>query len=75
MLLPYLDKDGYEMKPENKPVFLRETTKAQSYARVAKYVSCPLTGGMKWIGHCEECKKFKGHKKYKGVKCAAVQTK
>lgn len=72
MLLPYLDKDGHEMRPEDKPVFLRNETKAQSYARVARYVQCRRADiqGLIWIGHCEKCQNFKGHVKYKGVKCA-----
>lgn len=72
MLLPYLDKDGREMRPEIKPVFLRDETKAQSYARVARYVECKRKDiqGLIWIGHCENCPNFQGHKKYNGVNCA-----
>lgn len=72
MLLPYLDKDGREMRPEDKPVFLHDETKAQSYARVARYVQCGRADiqGLIWIGHCEECQNFKGHIKYNGVECA-----
>lgn len=71
MVLEYLDKHGYPFKPTQKPVFLRDEGKAASMARVARYITCPLTKGLKWIGHCEACKEFKGHVKYTGVECAA----
>lgn len=73
--MPYLDKDGREMKPEDKPVFLRDETKAQSYARVARYVQCrrETVQGLIWIGHCENCPHFGGHVKYKGINCNVKQ--
>ena len=74
MITQYLNKDGYPMEPEEKPIFLRYETKAQSYARVARYVVCPQTNMLKWIGHCEDCKEFRGHVKYNGVNCA-IKTK
>lgn len=70
MVLQYLNKDGYPMSEELKPIFLREAPKAGSMQRVARYITCPETGMLKWIGHCEDCKEFKGHVKYTGVKCS-----
>lgn len=72
MITPYLDKEGREMRPDKKPVFVRDGEKAQSYARVACYVQCerPDIQGLIWIGNCEKCKHFKGHKMYHGVNCA-----
>lgn len=74
MLLPYLDKDGYEMMPEKRPVFIRQEGKAQSFVRVAKYVQCEMIKGLRWIGKCEECNFFNGHVKYHGVNCALKPT-
>lgn len=70
MVQQYLDKDGYPMDVERKPIFLRDVSKARSLQRVARYITCRETGMLKWIGHCEDCKWFKGHVKYKGVKCS-----
>ena len=75
MVRQYLDKDGYPMKPEGKPIFLRDEKKAPSTQRVARYITCPETGMLKWIGHCEDCKEFKGHVKYEGVKCSYKKNK
>ena len=70
MVQQYLDKYGYPMSPECKPIFLRDAPKAESMQRVARYIVCRETGMLKWIAHCESCKWFKGHVKYKGVKCS-----
>lgn len=75
MVLQYLDKDGYPMSRESKPIFLREVPKAGSMQRIARYITCPETGMLKWIGHCEDCKEFKGHVKYTGVKCSYKKLK
>ena len=74
MIVQYLDKDGYQINPEEKPIFLRDYKKAPSMARVARYIRCPETTMLKWIGHCEDCKWFKNHVKYKGVKCSYKNT-
>lgn len=71
MVLEYLNKDGCPFGKDRKPVFLREIPKAASMSRVARYVTCPLTKGLKWIGHCEACENFVNHVKYTGVECAA----
>lgn len=75
MLLPYLDINGYEMKPEQKPIFLREVKKAQSMERVARYVQCrrKTIKGLIWIGNCECCKWFGGHVEYRGINCNVKQ--
>lgn len=70
MVLQYLNKDGYPMSEELKPIFLRKIPKAGSLQRVARYIVCPETGILKWIGHCENCQWFRGHVKYKGVNCS-----
>lgn len=70
MVQQYLDINGYPMSPECKPIFLREIPKAGSMQRVARYIVCRETGMLKWIGHCEGCKWFKGHVKYTGVNCS-----
>lgn len=71
MVLTYLDKDGYEISPSEKPVFIRKLTEGRAFVRVVKYVRCPKTTGLIWIGHCEKCECFEGHEKYHGVQCAA----
>ena len=70
MIVQYLDKDGYPMSSELKPIFLRKVPKAESMQRVARYITCPETGMLKWIGYCEDCKELKGHVKYNGVNCS-----
>ncbi len=70
MVLQYLDKDGYPMSRELKPIFFRKIPKVGSIQRVARYIQCPETGMLKWIGHCEDCKEFKGHVRYTGVECS-----
>lgn len=70
MVQQYLDKDGYPMDEELKPIFLRKIPKAGSTQRVARYIRCCETGMLKWIGHCEDCQWFKCHVKYKGVECS-----
>lgn len=70
MVQQYLDKDGYPMDEERKPIFLRDLSKAKSLQRVARYIVCRETGMLKWIGHCEDCQWFKCHVKYKGVECS-----
>lgn len=71
MLQGYLDKDGEEMKPQDKPIFVREPTKKQQLARIARYVRCNQEAVQRliWIGHCEDCKFFGGHVRYKGIIC------
>ena len=71
MLQIYLDKDGKEMSPQDKPIFVREPTKQQQLARVVRYVRCnrEAVQGLIWIGHCEDCPHFGGHVKYKGIIC------
>lgn len=75
MFQPYLDKNGLEMQPEQKPVFMREPTKAMSDTRIAKYVQCAkeTVQGLIWIGHCENCEHFGGHVKYRGINCNVKQ--
>ena len=75
MVQQYLDKDGYPMDEEQKPIFLRDVSKAKSLQRVARYIICRETGMLKWIGHCEDCQWFKGHVKYKGVECSYKKSK
>ena len=71
MLQRYLDKDGEEMKPQDKPIFVREPTKKQQLTRIARYVRCnrETVQGLIWIGHCEDCEFFGGHVRYKGIIC------
>lgn len=73
MIQQYLNKDGYPMSPECKPIFLRKIPKAASLQRVARYITCPETGMLKWIGHCENCQWFRGHVKYNGVNCSYIK--
>lgn len=71
MLQIYLDKDGEEMRSQDKPIFVRKPTKQQQLARIARYVRCnrETVQGLIWIGHCEDCPHFGGHVKYKGIIC------
>lgn len=72
MLQSYLDKDGEEIRPQDKPIFVRKPTKKQRMLkRMAKYVRCnrETVQGLIWIGHCEDCELFGGHVQHKGIIC------
>ena len=74
MLTQYLDKDGREIRPEYKPVFVRNERGEQDDATIrhsVRYVRCERKDikGLIWVGHCEECELFGGHVRYKGIIC------
>jgi hypothetical protein len=75
--MTYLDKDGREMQPAKRPIFVREPSTAMSFIRIAKYVRCNKESvlGLIWIGNCEGCKFFGGHVKYKGIICNVLKSK
>jgi hypothetical protein len=77
MLIPYLDKDGYLITADKKPVFVRNFSRGISCIRAAKYVRCKKekVQGLIWIGHCEKCEYFGGHVRYKGIKCNVKKIK
>ena len=75
MLTQYLDKDGREISPEYKPVFVQNENGEQDDVTIrhsARYVQCERKDikGLIWVGHCEECEHFRGHIKFNGVNCA-----
>lgn len=70
-ILEYRDQQGYIMDESCKPVFLADAKKAQSMQRIARYVYCPESEGLIYIGKCEKCNLFCGHEQYNGVKCAS----
>ena len=70
-LIQYRNIDGYVIQ-NRKAIFVRDKTvtkKVGSGYIIAKLIWCPEREGLRWIGHCENCELFDGHKKYKGVKC------
>lgn len=77
MLMPYLDKDGREMQPSERPRFVRNPSTSMNFIRLAKYVRCNAENvqGLIWIGNCENCKFFGGHIKYKGIICNVLKSK
>lgn len=69
-IIPYRDRDGYVIQ-NCKAFFVRDkkVTKASGGYAIANLIWCPEREGLRWIGHCENCKSFAGHKRYEGVKC------
>ncbi len=69
-VIPYRNIDGYVIQ-NRKAIFVRDktVTKVSGVCIIAKLIWCPEREGLRWIGHCENCERFAGHKKYEGVKC------
>ena len=68
-IIPYRDNHGYVIH-KRKAIFLRDKGKklGGGYA-IANLIWCPERGHLRWIGHCEKCELFAGHKRYEGVIC------
>ena len=69
IVIPYRNKDGKLYAPEYKPRFVDDAKKSSGMYCAAKFIFCPESDGLKWIGNCEKCELFRGHKRYVGIKC------
>ena len=73
-VIEYRNKKGELFKPEEKPYWLDDKQKHTSGGLLlANLVFCPETDGLRWIGHCEKCELFSGHKRYHGIKCESTK--
>ena len=68
-IIPYRDYNGYVIH-KRKAIFVGNKGKkfGGGYA-IANLIWCPEREGLRWIGHCEKCELFAGHKRYEGVIC------
>lgn len=71
-VIEYRTKDGKLFKPGEKPYYVEGKKTSGGYL-AANLVFCPETDGLRWIGHCEKCELFRGHKRYQGVKCESTK--
>lgn len=73
-VIEYRNKHGARFKPGEKPYWKTNKKKHTSGGLLlANLVFCPETDGLRWIGHCEKCKLFNGHKLYHGVRCESTK--
>lgn len=69
-IIPYRDNNGYIIQGR-KAFFVSDktVTKASGGYAIANLIWCPEREGLRWIGHCENCELFAGHKQHEGVIC------
>ena len=67
-VIPYRDNDGYIIQGRKALPYTDGRNLSGGYVK-ASLVWCPVTNGLRWIGHCPGCKEFAGYAKFKGVRC------
>lgn len=67
-IIPYRDSKGYIIV-KYKPVWSHDAIKKSGGYKSASLIWCPERETLRWIGHCENCELFAGHKQHYGVQC------